>query len=150
LLRIEDRHACTLTDAARKLDTLEGALRQRTRRGTLESYKEHGRVYVYIPRTDTVQDDVHTPASHTLITEIQARVELLEQELERAHERDRETRRLLAAALERIPPQLEAPAESTTPPEMVEEAPERTESRPATGEAQEGTQRSWWRRVFGG
>jgi hypothetical protein len=44
-----------------------------------------------------------------------ARVELLEQELERAHERDRETRWLLAAALERIPPQLEAPAESTDP-----------------------------------
>jgi hypothetical protein len=51
-----------------------------------------------------------------------ARVELLEQELERAHglvqsadERDRETRRLLAAALERIPPQLEAPETRESP-----------------------------------
>ncbi len=61
------------------------------------------------------------PLRHTLISpqhleDVMARVELLEQELERAHgliqsadERDRETRRLLAAALERIPPQLEAP-----------------------------------------
>jgi hypothetical protein len=35
-------------------------------------------------------------------------------------------------------------------PEKLEEEPARTETRPATGEAQEGTQRrSWWRRVFG-
>ncbi len=88
-------------------------------------------MYVYIPRTDTVQDDVHTPASHTLISEIQARVELLEQELERAHERDRETRRLLAAALERIPPQLEAPPDEREFPETVEVAPEKVESRSA-------------------
>src|SRR5215211_2210864 len=109
MLRMEERQAYTLTDAARILGTSEGALRQRIRRGSLESYKEHGRVYVYISRTDTVQDEVHTPESQTLISEVRARVELLEQELDRAHERDRETRRLLAAALERIPPQLEAP-----------------------------------------
>src|SRR5215203_6925436 len=120
LVCMVDREAYTLSEAARILDTTEGALRQRVRRGTLESYKEEGRVYVYIPRTDTVQDDVHIPESQTLMSEVQARVELLEQELERAHERDRETRKLLAAALERIPPQLEA-----------------TETRP------------WWRRVFG-
>jgi hypothetical protein len=78
-----------------------------------------------------------------------ARVELLEQELERAHERDRETRWLLAAALERIPLQLEAPAESTDPPETVEEEPERAEPRSSAGEGQESEQRPWWRRVFG-
>src|SRR5215211_2440181 len=36
------------------------------------------------------------------------------------------------------------------PPETVEEEPERTEPHSATGEAQEGTERSWWRRIFGG
>jgi hypothetical protein len=46
-------------------------------------------------------------------SEIQACVDLLEQGLEHAHERDWETRRLPAAALELIPPQLEVPAEST-------------------------------------
>jgi hypothetical protein len=117
---MENRHAYTLTDAARILGTSEGALRQRIRRGSLESYKEHGRVYVYLPRTDNVQVSVHTPESQTLISEIQERVELLEQELERAHERDRETRRLLAAALERIPPQLEAPQETPNAPETTE------------------------------
>jgi hypothetical protein len=150
---MEERHAYTLTDAARILGTSEGALRQRIRRGTLESYKEHGRVYVYIPRTDTVQDDVLIPESHTLISaqhleDVMARVELLEQELERAHERDRETRRLLAAALERIPPQLEAPPDGRESPETVEEAPEGAESRSGPPGAQEGAQRPWWRRVF--
>ena len=137
--------AYTLSKAARILDTTEGALRQRVRRGTLESYKEEGRVYVYIPRTDTVQDDVHIPESQTLMSEVQARVELLEQELERAHERDRETRRLLAAALERIPPQLEAPQEASEAAETVEEEPERAEPRPTTVESQEGAHRPWWK-----
>jgi hypothetical protein len=146
---MEDREAYTLSEAARILDTTEGALRQRIRRGTMESFKQDGRVYVYIPRTDTVQDDVHTPESQTLMSEIQARVELLEQELERAHERDRETRRLLAAALERIPPQLEAPQEASEAAETVKEEPERAEPRPTTVGAQEGARRPWWRRVVG-
>jgi len=69
-------------------------------------------------------------------------------------------RRLLAAALERIPPQLEAPAE---PPQTVEEEQERAESLAATGEAQEATERPqqrsgwlgpvdklpWWHYVLG-
>jgi hypothetical protein len=83
------------------------------------------------------------------MSEIQARVELLEQELERAHERDRETRRLLAAALERIPPQLEAPQEASEAAETVKEEPERAEPRPTTVGAQEGARRPWWRRVVG-
>jgi len=58
-------------------------------------------------------------------------------------------RRLLMAALERIPPQLEAPSEARESPETVEEEPERAEPRPATG-AQEGMQRPWWRRILGG
>jgi hypothetical protein len=145
LVCMEDRGAYTLSEAARILGTSEGALRQRIRRGTLESFKEESRVYVYLPRTDTVQDDVHTLESQTLISEIQARVELLEQELERAHERDRETRRLLAAALERIPPQLEAPE---TPPESSVTS----DTRPTTpGPTETPTEtRPWWRRVFRG
>jgi hypothetical protein len=34
-------------------------------------------------------------------------------------------------------------------PETVEEEPESAERRPATGAAQEGVQRPWWRRMFG-
>jgi hypothetical protein len=78
-----------------------------------------------------------------------SRVELLEQELERAHERDRETRRLLAAALERIPPQLEAPPDERESPETVEEAPKGARPRSVPLGTQEGAQRPWWCRVFG-
>ena len=93
-----------------------------------------------------MQHDVHTPESQTLISEIQARVELLEHELERAHERDRETRRLLAAALERIPPQLEAPE---TPPEssVTSDSGPNTPGPPPETPTET---RPWWRRVFGG
>ena len=60
------------------------------------------------------------------------------------------TDRLLSAALERIPPRLEAPQEARESPQTVEEEPERAEPRPATGGAQEGARRPWWRRMFGG
>jgi hypothetical protein len=62
----------------------------------------------------------------------------------------RVTDRLLSAALERIPPQLEALQEARDSPQTVEEEPDRAEPHSATVEAQEGTQRPWWRRIFGG
>src|SRR5215204_7254724 len=90
----------------------------------------------------TTYRTMYIPLSHTHeYLRYKARVELLDQELERAHERDRETRRLLAAALERIPPQLEAPQEASEAAETVEEEPERAEPRPTTVESQEGAQR---------
>jgi hypothetical protein len=58
--------------------------------------------------------------------------------------------RLLSAAMERIPPQLEAPQEATEASEAAEEQQGRGEPHSATGRAQEGVRRSWWRRVFGG
>ena len=54
------------------------------------------------------------------------------------------------AALERIPPQLEAPPEARESSETVEEEPERAEPRPDAGGAEEEVRRPWWRRVFGG
>jgi len=55
------------------------------------------------------------------------------------------------AALERIPPQLEAPSEAReSPREEVEEEPDRAEPHSATRESQEGTQRPWWRRIIRG
>jgi hypothetical protein len=60
------------------------------------------------------------------------------------------TDRLLSAALERIPPQLEASQETTEASETVEERPERArEPQSATAEAQEGARRPWWRGWFG-
>jgi excisionase family DNA binding protein len=39
--------------------------------------------------------------------------------------------------------------EARESPQTVEEEPERAEPRPATGGAEEGVRRPWWRRVFG-
>jgi hypothetical protein len=136
----------TLQDAAQELRITPDALRQRIRRGQYRSEKEDGRVYVYLnlDRTETEQDV--QVESDALISEIQARVALLEQELERAHERDRENRRIIAALTQRIPPQLEAPSEQRESPETATEG----EAEPRPGGGQEVTQRPWWRRVFGG
>jgi hypothetical protein len=61
------------------------------------------------------------------------------------------TDRLLSAALEPLPPQLEAPPEARESPQPVEKEPERQRApRPVTVESQEGVQRSWWRRLIGG
>jgi hypothetical protein len=70
------------------------------------------------------------------------------------------TDRLLSAALERIPLQLEAPSEASEAVETTEEQQGRGQPRSAAGVAQEasealgargsGTARgSWWRRMFG-
>src|SRR3712207_39469 len=106
----------TTKEAAEALGISVEAVRKRIERGQLEHERVDGRVYVYL-------DDDHTESgldveveSAALIFEMQARIELLERQLEQANERDRENRRLLAAALERIPPQLEAPTEATGEP----------------------------------
>ena len=45
---------------------------------------------------------------------------------------------------------IEAPQEASESPETVEEAPERAEPQSDTEGGQEGVQRPWWRRIFGG
>src|SRR5215212_9116298 len=102
----------TLQDAAQALGITPDALRQRIRRGQYHSTKEDGRVYVYLnlDRTETEHDVQGEPT--TLMSALEDRIASLEDQLAQANERDRENRRLFAAALERIPPQLEAPAES--------------------------------------
>ncbi len=60
-----------------------------------------------------------------------ASIESLEHQLEAEREANREHHRLLAAALDRIPPQLEAPAE---PPQKVEEGPGHAQPHSDSGE----------------
>jgi hypothetical protein len=64
----------------------------------------------------------------------------LREQLEAERQAQAEARRLLMAALERIP-QLEAPQETRESPETVEAEPERAMSRPTTVESQEGVER---------
>ena len=126
------------------METSVDAVRKRIARGTLESEKADGKVYVWLddgaPRSDT----------DALTSELRDRLHYVEEQLRAERENVRaereahaEARRIIAGLVERIPA-LEAPES----PETAEEA-DRAEPRYATGSSQEGVQRSWWRRWFG-
>jgi hypothetical protein len=134
----------TLQDAAQELGITPDALRQRIRRGQYRSEKEDGRVYVYLNLHRTETEHNVQVESNALISEIQARVALLEQELERAHERDRENRRIIAALTQRIP-ELEPPSEASS---ETQESP--VPKPEGDSPSPEEPPRTWWRRMFGG
>ena len=137
----------TVRDAADALGISEGAVRMRVKRGTLASTREGGRLYVLLEHDPTTDPRRSHDRGYDRTSEL---IATLREQLEAERQAHAEARRLLMAALERIPPQLEAPSEVRESPETAEEEPERAEPRPATGEAQEGAQRqSWWRRVLG-
>jgi hypothetical protein len=150
-----DRLRLTVPDAARVLGISPEAVRNRLSRGTLESVKEEGTVYVLIYR-DMIRHTADIPTdrpgeSGALISEMRGRIEDLLTQLESERQAHAEARRLLAAALERIPPQLEAPSEPRESPETATGGKVVEQPRSATGGAQEGTERRpWWQRIFGG
>ena len=144
-----------MRQAAARLGVSESAIRKRIERDTLRSDKgPDGRRYVYLDTgadtmADKGADKSATGERDALISELRAHNDTLREQLEAERQAHAEARRLLMAALERIPPQLEAPSEAPEVPETVEEAPE-AEPRSATGGAQEDARRPWWRRVLGG
>jgi hypothetical protein len=103
-------------DAAATMGVTVDAIRKRIARGTITHKRdEDGRVWVLLDKdqgtASKVQDaDQPQSATSTLISEMRARIESLERQLEQQREANRENRRLLAAALERIPA-IEAPQE---------------------------------------
>jgi hypothetical protein len=143
----ENQQRLTVHDAARRLGISEDAVRMRVKRGTLSADKEGGRLYVLLdiePTTEPTPD-----RTGELIEELRGRIHSLEHQLDQEREANRENRRIIVALTSRIPA-IEAPPGERESPETVEEEPERTAPRPATGGAQEGVQRrSWWRRMFG-
>lgn len=119
--------------------------------GTIPHEKDDdGRVWVIL---DTDQDtaskvrDADQPQSDkdVLIFEMRERVASLERQLEAERQANSEHRRLLAAALERIPPQLEAPQEARESPQTAPDADPNTEASLQTG----GERRGFWSRLFG-
>jgi chromosome segregation ATPase len=137
------------------------AIRKRVSRRTIPHERdENGRVWVIldidqdaaskVQDTDQPQSDVTTliSAKDETIATLREQLEDLRQERDEWREQARVTDRLLSAALERIPPQLEAPSEARESPQTVEQEPERAQPRPTTVESQEPVQRPWWRRVF--
>src|SRR5215213_1265600 len=149
--RTTRQDSMSVPEAAEFLGVTEDAVRKRIHRGKISYERDpEGRYIVYPTEGDKRQTpprDYVLSESSALISELRARIEVLEDQLEqasarerRAEERDRENRRLLAAALERIPPQLEAPSEPRESPETATE--EREVEQPSSERV------PWWRRVF--
>src|SRR5215211_8265131 len=136
----------TAGQAAERLRVSTEAIRGRIRRGTIRYERVGGRVYVLLPEerpTDQAADQSE------LIEALRDQIEDLRRQRDEWREQARVVDRLLSAAMERIPPQLEAPQEPQESSEPVEEEPERAEPRSVAVESQESVQRPWWRRVFG-
>jgi flagellar motility protein MotE (MotC chaperone) len=131
------------------------AVRSRIKRGTMDHVRVGGRVFVLLgddesrPGRDQDIDqagDQGTTAPEDRTAEL---IATLQEQLQAERQAHAEARRIIAGLVERIPA-IEAPSEARESPETVEEERQRAAPRPATGEAQEGVQRPWWRRVFGG
>lgn len=147
-----DNEWVTVAEAAEILGTSKQAIRQRIYRETIEHRKDpEGTVYVHItPHNEETNAESYGETlgdiggvSRELVEELRDRVRSLENQLEHERRANAEHRRLLARALELVPPQLEAPTE---PREGHETATENTGKGGAAPPEQE--QRSWWQRLF--
>ena len=128
------RQRLNAREAAEALGISVDAVRMRVRRGTLEAeHDANGRLHVWVD-TDEPQPD-----SRALISRLEDEVRFLREELARKDA-------ILLTMAESIP-QIEAPRESPVSPGPNETAETTTAT---SGEAQEGSERPWWRRVFGG
>ena len=134
-----------LQDAAGELGITPDALRQRIRRGQYRSEKSEGRVYIYLPADRTTTEPGVHLESDALISELRAHVEDLRAQLDQAHERDRENRRIIVALTSRIP-ELEAPTEPPDASVGATEQPGRVEPQAPIEGAQEPLNRRyrWW------
>ena len=141
-----------MAEAADALGITVDAVRSRVKRGTIAHERKGGRVYVLLgadesrPGHDQVTDQ-GARESEDRTAEL---IATLREQLQAERQAHAEARRIIAGLVERIPA-IEAPQEASEASETVEEESERAAEQPhsATGGAQEGTQRPWWRRVFG-
>jgi hypothetical protein len=157
----------SVQQAADVLGISTEATRQRIKRRSLPTERdEDGNVFVLLDAdsTRTTDDGTHTNDDRTddgtaalasLVASQEDQIEFLRQQLQAEREANRENRRLLAAALERIPA-IEAPQE--VPPETRGDdlTPSEQAAKGDTSEATPGdteqprAERSWWQRWFGG
>jgi hypothetical protein len=141
----------TVADAAQRLGITKEAVRKRISRRTLHSDKDpDGTVRVYVPASGTPSGTASGNIGRDeLVEALRDQIEDLRRERDEWREQARVADRLLSAAMERIPPQLEAPSEARESPETLVEEPESVGPHPATSGPQESTWRRWRRRWFG-
>jgi hypothetical protein len=139
----------TLREAADILGVSKEAIRKRVIRGTLRSETgEDGRRYVYV---DDGGDDAPTHERDALISEMQERLAFLERELEVRTEEIRRRDTIIMNMTEAMkalsPPTRE---ESPEPRRSPESAAEGAGKEDMPSDRERGSERPWWRRVFGG
>jgi excisionase family DNA binding protein len=138
----------TVHEAARHLGISEDAVRMRVKRGTLEAEREGRRLYVLLTDEPTTEP---TDRTDELVNELHDRIRYLERQVEEERTARYRADELLAQLMQRIPPQLEAPTqEPSESPETATPQPGRVEPQAPLEEAQEPSERPWWRRVFRG
>jgi hypothetical protein len=163
----------TVPEAARELRISPEAVRNRLSRGTLDSVKEHGRVYVLLDadrshhiddrshHTDDMPNGSSSDRSHhtdgmpndvsndldSVMSAKDETIRVLTEQLDAERAANRENRRLLAAALERIPA-IEAPQDTRGASDTVSEGAVRGD---VSSDPREPERRhsGWWRRFFG-
>jgi len=127
----------TVQEAAEVLGTSVDAVRMRVRRGSLESEKDpDGRVYVWVNGDSTETKPRLDGEPSALISAKDETISTLREQLQAERQAHAEARRLLAAALERIPA-IEAPQEPPEDAETVEEEPEGAQPHSAAEEARD-------------
>jgi hypothetical protein len=138
-----------LREAAELLGTSTEAVRKRAARGSLRSDRQDGRVLVWVDEGRTEGGREAEVDREALLEAKDQAIRILEEQLEAERRANEENRRLLAALIQRVP-ELEAPQEPPGGPETAAGPPDRGDVPPATGGAQEGAKRPWWRKLFGG
>jgi hypothetical protein len=144
----------SVQEAATLLGISTEATRQRIKRGTLPTERdEDGNVFVLVERiSDRTTDngthdgtDTNTDSTDGGTDDTERLIQFLYEQLEQAHARDRENRRIIAGLVQRVP-ELEAAPEPRYAPETTLEDADRSDVHP---EAQESSQRrSWLYRFF--
>jgi excisionase family DNA binding protein len=133
---MEGRNRVTVQEAARLLGISEGAVRARIHRGTLETERDSGTVYVRLNADDTTNERTEQSELVRTLREYNAS---LERQLNAELEASAELRRIVAGLVQRVP-ELEPPSEPRESPETATE-----------GETEPQPERvPWWRRWFGG
>ncbi len=124
-----------VAEAAKALGISEGAVRMRVKRGTLPSTREGGRLYVLL-NTEPTPDPERT---HDRTSEL---IAALREQLQAERQAHAEARRLLMAALERIPALEAPPRDAPGAPTAGEDEPGGVET---PGGQDRPAERPWWR-----
>jgi len=144
-----------LREAAELLDTSTEAVRKRAARGSLRSNRQDGRVLVWVDEGRTEGGREAQVDREALLEAKDETIRLLEEQLrlraEEIQRRDVIISQLTQATsnlTDRLR-ELEAPQEPPRGPQSAAEGAVE-EPRPGGEASQEPSERSWWRRVFGG